>query len=233
MHAVNLISSAVRGKGDFDIPVDISYGVCAVTGQYGPCLPRGYVIPSSNCDQPWFAAPQSNLVGVDVWIAWNYGYLKDGSKRKTRFERQSCWWCDGREFKQIKRLDIRRLVLDGSPSSPWSMWVTTSYKKHGSIRAPVNIGRRGVVAFEERIVDVSDEGRVHRWWNTLLCIRKRGVSRFNIELLECPRLDVIGIGEWIDFDRWARPRYKSALYALLCYLLPSNEEIKKEGFESQ
>lgn len=189
-----------------------------MTGEPGPCIPRRLAIPDSSNDQPWYRAPTSGLCGVDAYRVLHY-----------RPERAACWWCDGREFRQLRRPDVRALVLSGSPSAPWAMWITTSYKKHGSIRALVNPGPRGTIAFDERRVDCSDSYQVSDWWTVMTTAQRAGIWRRMQETVCCPAslIDKIGLPTWLAFERWARPRAQSGLYALLCYLLPSREELDK------
>lgn len=223
MHAVNLIANAVRNMGQCPpFPALIEDGICAVTGQDGPCLPRSACIPVTNCDQPWFAAPGSNLVSVDVFVAWNYGYRKTGGKRDVRPERQKCWWTDGKTFDEIDRDRIRAMVFNGSPRTPWAAWVTTSYKKHGSIRARVNHRPFGLWAFEERLVDCSNRDEILAWWEQIRGAHISGIGRQAIETLQLPGyLKPADLPAWLTFEKWARPRYQSALFAFLCYLLPA------------
>lgn len=229
---VHLLASALRERPP--LPCEPQEGICAVTGSLGPCLPRHLVILESNCDQARFLAPESDHVHVDVFYAWNAGYLKDGRKRQTCPERQSCWWCDGREFREIRKPDIREIVLNGSPSVPWAMWVTTSYKKHGSLRAPVNYQTRGVIGFEELVVNASDPVRVNEWWSRLTEAQSFGIGRTILETLDCPVhvMAKVGLSRWQTFERWARLVYQTPLYALLTYLLPSREELAGEAADA-
>jgi hypothetical protein len=228
MHAANLIASAVRGTDLCpELPCQpVPDQICVVTGEVGPCLPKKEVVLSTSTDYSWFLAPMSEWAGVDVFQAWNCGLIKDGAKRRSCFERGACWWTDGKEFCVIKRAEIRKIVLDGSPSVPWAMWVTTSYKKHGSIRSPVNHSDRGIIGFDELRVDVSDSSRVLDWWQHLNMALAANIGRTVIESLNCPShlIRTIGAAEWIRFEKWARPKYMSPVYKLLCYLLPSKEE---------
>lgn len=190
---------------------------CCITGVVGECVARKEVIQKSNCDQSWFAAPTSMWCSVDAALALSH-----------RPERSSCWWTDGEVFKSIKRLEIRALVLDGSPFMPWASWVTTSYKKHGSIRARVNHDARGIVAFDELVVDATDGQRVEEWWTILTTAQRAGIWRSMMESVQCPPglIGKIGLSTWMEFEAWAKPRLRAPLYALLLYLLPSREELK-------
>lgn len=192
--------------------------LCCVTGQRVECVARKEVILKTNCDQPWFAAPTSQWCSRDAALAFSH-----------RPERASCWWTGGNVFKSIKRQEIRALVLEGSPSAPWALWVTTSYKKHGSIRARVNHGRYGIVAFDELVVDASDPEHVREWWNVLTTAQRAGIWRSMMERVECPPglIGKIGLATWMALEAWARPRMRAPLYALLLYLLPSVFELKE------
>lgn len=226
MHACHLISSSVHD--DIALPCEPVDGVCAVTGTLGPCLPRELVVSSSNCDIYLFAAPTSRQVHVDVWRAWKYGVTKPGSKGASYPERQSCWWCDGRTFCTMTKPEMRKIVLNGSPSSPWSMWVTTSYKKHGSVRSPVNMASRGTVAFDDLTVVCSDEKVVSETWARLRGAQDAGIPRPLIERLDIAPgyMAKIGWQVWHEFEQWARPRMRAPLYQFMTYLLPSQEELR-------
>jgi hypothetical protein len=173
-----------------------------------------------------FKANHSNMVSVDVWNAWGFGETKEGKSRAFCPERQACWWCDGKEFRIVRKPEMRKIVLDGSPTTPWAMWITTSYKKHGSVRARVNRAGFGVIAFDERLVDTSKDWLVNQWWENLNAALAAGISRTVIETLDCPAhiMRECTLPVWMAFEHWARPVHQSSLYALLCYLLPSKEE---------
>lgn len=227
-HACHLVAAAVPERDRPPFPCDPVDGLCAVTGTCGPCLPRREVISEANCDSFLFAAPTSDRVHVDVWVAWNFGGTKPGAKRQTCPERQACWWCNGREFRRIDKTFMRPIVLEGSPSAPWAMWVTTSYKKHGTIRSPVNTATHGRVGFDEVVVDCSDRATVSDTWKRLRAAQDVGIPRPLIEALDIAPgyMAKIGWRVWRDFEGWARPRVASPLYQFLTYLLPSQEELK-------
>lgn len=140
----------------------------------------------------------------------------------------ACWWTDGREFRIINRIDIRALVLDGSPSVPWAGWITTSYKKHGALIAHVNNSPRGIWAFDEHRVDCSDGHTLREWWDKMTTAQRAGIWRTMQESGECPPglIGTIGLRAWLDFATWSRPRRQAPLFKLLCYLLPSKDEMR-------
>lgn len=210
------------------LPCEPTLGMCCITGDVGPCIPREHLIKRGTfCDQDKLAAPLSQSVSVEAWSAWRYGSRAEGKKKDMRPECNQSWWCDGKEFRVLRRLDVRELVLGGSPSVPWAAWVTTSYKKHGSLRAVVNGGRRGTVAFDDALVDCSDGVKVAERWTRMDAAVRVGLGRKVIETLNCPAwvMGKVGLRTWMDFERWARRVQRTPLYSLLCYLLPSKEEI--------
>jgi len=80
-------------------------------------------------------------------------------------------------------------------------------------------------------VDCRDASKVQAWYDTMNAALHAGIGRPVIESLRCSAwlMHKVGITTWLNFEEWARPKCKSALYQLLCYLLPSQEEIKGNG----
>lgn len=227
-HTCHLVAAAVpRDRRPLPPRLPVN-GLCAVTGTVGPCLPRDAVISSANNDSFLFVAPTSNLVHVDVFTAWNFGELKPGRTRQSCPERQACWWCDGKQFVEMNKAAMRPIILDGSHATPWAMWVTTSYKKHGTIRSPLNHAPRGRIGFDEVVVDCSDADAVADTWSRLRAAQDAGIPRPLIEHLDIAPgyMAKIGWRTWRDFEQWAHPRRNSPLYRFLTYLLPSQEELK-------
>jgi hypothetical protein len=227
-HTCHLIALAISEAERPSLPCKPIEAVCAVTGTHGLCLPREDVVSNANCDGFLFVNPTSAFVHVDVFTAWNFGETKEGNKRQTHPERQSCWYCNLHEFRKMDKAAIRPIVLEGSLSSPWALWVTTSYKKHGSIRSPINHTRFGRVGFDEVIVDCSNNADVVSMWTRLRAAQSVGIPRPLIEHLDISPgyMAKLGWKIWRDFEMWARSRVRSPLYRLLTYLLPSQEELK-------
>lgn len=233
MRAHNLISQALYKQGATlpELPCQPVLDVCTVSGEQMQCLPRKDVLGKSFTNANLLAAPQSDYVGVDVFYAWYYGYkAAEGKKRDKRPERMSSWFCDGETFQELSRIGVRDKVFSPTMPTMWAGYATTSYKKHGSLLAPVNTGDRRFWLFEERQVDCSDMATVAQWWGVLNVALRNGIGRSVMETLECPPFVMakVGLSAWIDFEQWAMDKYQSALYAFLCYLLPSQEELKHE-----
>jgi len=219
MHPVNLITASITEKTL--IPCEPKEELCCVTGQRGPCIPRKLGVLSSFTSQDVFAAPQSAWISVDAWQAL-----------KHRPERASSWYCDGREFRTLNRRAVRDMVLAGQYGDTWAAYATTSYKKHGSLWAIVNRSPRAVWRFEMLNVDCSDRVRLMEIWTRLNEELRAGFGRSLLETLDCPAflLNKLGAARWLALEQWARPLIQSPLYRFLCYLLPSQEELK-EGFD--
>ena len=220
MHTVNLIASALRGKeGCPEITGNPQVGICCVTGDDCQTLPRKELLGKSFTNSDLLAAPESNRVGIDGYIALSY-----------KWERMSCWFCDGKKFQRLKRTEFRPLVLNGVELEMWSAYITTSYKKHGALWTKVNKGQTGIWRFENQNVDCRDLGKVNEWYSRLNEALHAGIGRSILETLDCSAFVAgkIDIKNWIEFERWARPKYQSPLYQLLCYFLPSKEERKDE-----
>ena len=193
--------------------------ICCVTGDKTDCVPRKELLGKSFCNQDLLKAPNSDWVGVDAYEALSY-----------KWERMSLWFCDGNEFQRLQRTDVRTLVFDGAASPQWACYVTTGYKKHGALVTPVNSKRFGVFRFEALTVDCTDNQKVLSIYNRLEIELRLGLWRSIMESLNCPVhvMKEIGIERWDDFEQWAKPIYKSPLYKFMCYLLPSQEELKAE-----
>jgi hypothetical protein len=222
MHAVNLIASALRSQAppDAALPGNPAEAVCAVTGQIAPCYPRKGLLGSSFTNLDLLKAPDSAYISEDAWIALS-----------CKWERMSSWICDGESFRRLERRDIRDLALGDAYPDKWAAYATTSYKKHGSLWAPVNTGRAAAVwRFEGIYVDCTDQDRLVDWWNIMDSAIRTGIGRQSMDTLlpSHTTLSVAGIAAWMDFYNWARSKYLSPLYRFLLYLMPSQEEIKND-----
>jgi hypothetical protein len=224
MHATALIAEALD-PAEPDYPADVAArlsiaGRCCLTGAHGPTLPRADVLGKSFVDGALLACPDSDRLGVAAAIALRY-----------KWERMSSWIAvGGSTFRRLDRQGVRAAVLGDPPDLPWAGYATTSYKKHGSLRAPVNGPGRAVWLFESRLVDCCDRAKLADWWQRMSAARRAGLPRPVIEHLDpAPKtLRAYGLPAWLDFEAWARPRQRAALYAFLCYLLPSEDELRKE-----
>lgn len=218
MHTVDLIA-AVLGTAAEPLPGEPVEGVCCVTGDVTPCLPRKHLLGKSFTNGDLLRAPQSPLVGVAAYRALSHPP-----------ERKSSWLCDGVTFRRLTRVEVRDLVIGGSYPDIWSGYATTSYKKHGALRTPVNSGGKRVWLFEMALVDCSDPARLLSIWERLNRELRSGLSRTVMETCEPNNyvLKEVGFARWRDFERWARPICRGPLYQFLCYLLPSLEELKDE-----
>lgn len=235
MHPIHLIYSALKTshKPLPPLPSSPVTAVCAVTGDEGWCVPRKAVLGSSFTNANLLAAPQSEFVSVAVLQVWEYGYkTAEDKQREKRPERMSSWFCDGATFEELDRQGVRAKVLQPEMPSIWTAYATTSYKKHGSLRARVNTDAQRVWLFEERLVDCSDMAKVQAWWGVLNTALRAGFGRTILETLDCPPYVMAkhGLAKWQAFEAWAHRKVNSALYAFLCYLLPSQEELKSEPF---
>jgi hypothetical protein len=191
---------------------------------------RKHVIKPSFTNRDLLRAPDSARAGVAAWRAMTYSVPHHDPTRKRDLcpLRQSHWLCDGRAVEYLDRREVRRLVLDGVSAATWCGYVTTSYKKHGCLLAPVNSGGRQVWLWETRLVDCSDRVTVVDTWARLRAAQDAGIPRPLIERLDIAPgyMAKIGWRVWRDFEAWARPRMLSPLYQFLTYLLPSQEELR-------
>ncbi|MBP8055082.1 MAG: hypothetical protein KA314_04540 [Chloroflexi bacterium] len=237
MHATDLITACLTDAQKEPLPEAARSGICCVTGVTTETIARKQLFGSSFCDLNLLACPESPLVGVGVWYAFQFGaYGIDAEsgqakKRKKKPEVMSCWWTDGQTFHEMGKAQIRELVLRGTTAKHWAGWVTTTYKKHGALRSPVNGTPFGSWGFDDLLVRANDVTAVLEMWRKLRQAQNNGIGRTGIETLDIPIpiMIKVGMGFCNDFLAWARPRYQSPLYQFLVYLLPSQEELR-EGY---
>lgn len=218
MTALELVSNAIGDQAEAlpCAPVD---GLCCFTGQQGPTVPRGKLVTNSFTARDLMRRPDSDRVGLHAWRALRY-----------RPQRMSSWLCVEGQFYKLNRKGVREQIINGVDSYPWAGYVTTSYKKHGSLVAPVNSGQSQLWRFEAITVDCSDRDKLAEWWRCLNHWLRAGIARPVLESGRCSpyAIRAAGIEEAMAFDQWAADRWRSPLYQFLCYLLPSQEEIKNE-----
>lgn len=226
MTAIELLHSALPARDPPETPTD---GVCCVLGTHEPCIERKHAIKPSFTNLDLLRAPDSQQVSVRAWRVLTHSEpAAEGKKRDTFPLMQSSWIVSSDGLVLLNRQDVRRLVIEAIRApGDWCGYVTTSYKKHGCLRAPVNRGSLQRWLFELDIVDCSDREKVAQWWGMLRSTRVAGIPRPVIETLDCSlHLMSKHAALWREFEAWARPRYMSPLYRFLTYLLPSEEEIK-------
>lgn len=216
-HAVELIAGALS-LDEAPMPASASSrGVCCVTGAETDCVPRASIMDNGFTGQALLRAPLSPWLSVAAARTLRY-----------RPERSSSWWCDGAGFVALRRPDVRRLVIDEpTTATRWAGYVTTSYKKHGSLTAPVNVSPRAVWMFEQIAADMTDRGWAEDAWTRLRAMQDAGWPRPVLEDLNPSPwlLSKCGWPTWRDFAAWAQPHVAGGRYRLLCYLLPSKDEL--------
>ena len=210
-HAVELIASALPSDS---FPEQPRMGMCCVTGNNCLTLPRKLAIKPSFTRLDLLKMPNSDRVGVFVWRTMNYGP-----------ERKSSWWCDGSSFVMLRKDGVRQRVLEPDFRNHWAGYVTTSYKKHGSLLAPVNSSKQCVWLFENLLVDCTDSRHVWMMWLRLKAALDNGLWRTDIENLNPPtyRIRKFGLVNWIRFEEWAVSICSSPLYKFLTHLLPGSK----------
>ena len=219
MNPIDLVGNAISLMSDKPEMKEYTRdGLCAITGVFGKCISRKAVVPDSNTDSEIFAAPDSELASVNAFYCFKY-----------RPERASLWISTEKEFRKLDRVGAREIIISSNyPKEPWCMYITTSYKKHGSLYCQVNSGNKAIIRFEMLNVDCSDRKYLLEIWDRLNSELRNGTSRKILESLEPPLNYQFDLARWIKFEQWARPLYKSGLYQLMCYLLPSQKELKEE-----
>jgi len=196
--------------------------VCCVTGRTGPGITRKRLIGKSFCDQAVLVTPESQYVGLPAWSALRY-----------KWERMACWLAGDGDMRLFRgsegRKSLRDTILNERyPSTPWAGYITTSYKKHGALRAPVNAGARRVWQYDEMRADLSDRVKIAGWWKRLHNERVNGISRAMLETLRAKPIALrsISVTRWTSLLAWATTIHRDPAYRVLCYLLPSKDEIE-------
>lgn len=236
MRSLLLLADAFGVSTDWQsepLPEEAQPGVCCLLGEVLPTIARRHLLTASFTDTALLQRPDSDRVSVAAWVAFTAGELRDGKSRRYCPERMSSWRCVGQRFLALDRQGVRAAVLGDLPAAQWAGYATTSYKKHGSLRAPVNTGAANVWLWETRIVDCSDRAALLAMWDTLRRYQDAGIPRPVLETAELDSYLVakIGIRQALEYERWARPRVNSALYQFIVYLLPSKEELDEQDRE--
>lgn len=207
----------IAPHSDVEIPGDPELGLCCITGIECMTIHRKELIGPSFTEQFRLAAPFSDRVGVNAFKAL-----------KFKWERMSSWVVTSKAFTKISRVEARDAFFE-SRGGPWAGYITTSYKKHGAFRAVVNTTQSNIWAFEDLIVDGTDRARVNDWWEAMLNYQRQGISRMTMEdMMVPPGVIANQLAAWINFQKWAKDKHKSPLFKLLCYFLPSKDELKKQ-----
>src|SRR5690606_21255837 len=153
-------------------------GICCVLGSEEWTIARKHAIKPSFTNLDLLRAPNSDRVSTLAWRVLTHSEpAKEGKKRDTFPLMQSSWICSGGKLILLDRRAVRGLVLGGGPDErgPWCAHVTTSYKKHGSMRAPVNRNGAYRWLFELDVVDCTDRPKVREWWQRLETARRSGI----------------------------------------------------------
>ena len=211
MIATELVGKALLNMGLAEpLPQDAIMAVCCISGELCPCIERRLLIGESFTTQGTFMAPDSDHVSVNAWYAF-----------KHRPERAGNWFCDGEQFVSMNRAEVREKILLGfaDQKRPWAMYVTTSFKKHGSLVAPVNQPGLFAVGFETEVA-VCHQQLVQIFNDDLLYWQRSGIVRSDLQagrIMDTRQADTAAV---IHFDRHAQGRRHMPLYKMLAYLLP-------------
>jgi len=214
MTTIELVGRALVNMGVAEpLPCESTEAVCCITGEHGMCIPRKLLIGESFTTQGVFKAPDSEFVGENAWYAF-----------KHRPERAGNWYCNGVRFMPMDRKETRARLLGGfvSQSLPWAMYVTTSFKKHGSLVAPLNQPCAFAVGFETEIAACSPE-LVDVFNSDLLYWQGSGIVRSDLQtghIMATRQADTRAV---CHFDVNVQGRRHLPLYRMLAYLLPGKD----------
>lgn len=216
MHAVNLIAKALKQSKE---NIVIQNDVCCLLGIETECVKRDLVLTPSFTNWDLLKAPSSQYISFDAYVALSY-----------KWERMSSWWCDGESFVRLDRRGVREKVFELHQRALWCGYATTSFKKHGALWTPVCKNGKRIWRFENINVDISDSDNVKALWNELNDILRHGIPRPALATLDISPglIRKAGYALYTKFISWARPIFHTPLYQFLVYLLPSQEELKKE-----
>lgn len=238
MSSLHLLAEAFRRHAAYlpePYPEPPAPGLCCITGEACDTVARKHLLGPSFTDLELLALPDSDRIGVHVWDAFTAGELRDGKARRYCPERMSSWRCTADRYETLSRQGVRDAVFGESPTQPWAGYATTSYKKHGGLRAPVNTGRSNIWLWESVQVDCSDRAALQSMWDALRRYQDAGIPRPVLETgdMEPHLVGKIGVDVALEYQRWARPRIESALYQFCVYLLPSADELKQINVTTQ
>lgn len=224
MHAVELIAKAK--KPDYQLPekyaqLETAPGICCVTAVFEQqTIKREKKIARTFTNRNLFRAPYSPRISMAAVIALDY-----------RPQRMSSWLVDEKRFVKMRRVECRGSVLAGPDVDqlPWAGYITTSYKKHGALSAPVNAPGQAIWNFEGVMTDCSDKEQVLSWYERMQGMRLAGYPRPCLDELSMSpgQMEKLGYAPWMRYCEWAEDKVNTPLYRLLCYLMPSEAEIKE------
>lgn len=134
MSAIELLYAALPQKDPPEAPQE---GVCCVLGTRELTIARKHAIKPSFTNLDLLRAPDSARVSIRAWRVLTHAEpAKEGKKRDTFPLMQSSWVVSD-TLQLLDRQSVRRCVIEGMrPPGDWAGYVTTSYKKHGALRAP-------------------------------------------------------------------------------------------------
>lgn len=216
MHVVDLIAKHFKT----DLPEKPEIGICCLTGCECETISRKFVFSSNFTNYDLLLAPESDRISVNAYITF--------SQRDER----STWFVDEHRFLKFDKNIFRDFFLKGvADSETWAIYITTSYKKHGSLVTKINNGHSGIWRFEQMDVNARDLQINSDWYFKIYqALVEFGIGRSIIESLDCSPylIGKMGMNNWIQFYKWAKDKYQSPLYKICCYLLPSQEELKND-----
>lgn len=221
MHAVNLLAKAMERPA---VMPETKQAICCLTGEETECVPTKELLGNSFTNWDLMSAPESPYISTDAYVALS-----------CKWERMSSWWCDGTTFERLDRQGVRKKVFAPLSDKPWVGYVTTSYKKHGALNTPVNTSKSNIWRFENLTVNLSDTAKTKGWWDALNRYLRLGIPRPVLQDGDpTPALmRKVGYKTSVSFLEWCKDKKHLPLYQFLCYLLPSQEELKAEKKEKE
>lgn len=184
-------------------------GVCCISGNFATkTYKRKNILSSGFTDYDLIASSEGKRICEDAALVL-----------KTPEMRRKNWLAEaGCPIEWIDRPKMWEILRSGYlPEHPWIGYITFAGKKHGSLRAKVNMGTN-IWQVEERAT-VIDSDLVHVLSPVMVDLLNMGCSRASLLSLDLSSklIKKIGIAKWIRYQQALLPHSQGSLYRLLVW----------------